>query len=102
MAVPGDDERDFNFAKHNNLDVVEIIDRDNLTNASMEDRQGTLKNSSFLDGLPVDAAVLTTQKDWVKLRVPDLAGRELWAVRIGLHFRDGEEAFAAALDRVLK
>ena len=49
---------------------------------------------------PKDAAIATTQKDWVKLRVADLAGRQLWAVRIGLHFRDGEEAFAAALERV--
>jgi tetraacyldisaccharide 4'-kinase len=52
--------------------------------------------------LPPDAMVATTQKDWVKLRVPALAGRPLWAVRIGLAFRDGEEAFAAALGRVGK
>jgi len=36
----------------------------------------------------------------VKLRVPALAGRPLWAVRIGLHFRDGEAAFAEVLERI--
>jgi tetraacyldisaccharide 4'-kinase len=51
--------------------------------------------------LPADAVIATTQKDWVKLRVPDLAGRSLWAVRIGLSFRTGEDAFAAALERVM-
>lgn len=47
--------------------------------------------------LPSDAVVATTQKDWVKLRTPDLGGRPLWAVRIGLHFRDGEDTVAGLL-----
>lgn len=51
--------------------------------------------------LPADAVVATTQKDWVKLRLPDLAGRPLRAVRVGLAFRDGRDAFEAALERVL-
>jgi tetraacyldisaccharide 4'-kinase len=51
--------------------------------------------------LPQGAAVATTQKDWVKLRVPDLAGRPMWAVRVGLVMRDGGAAFAAALERVV-
>ena len=43
--------------------------------------------------------IVTTQKDWVKLRLADLAGRPLRAVRVGLAFRDGQEAFDAALRR---
>ena len=50
--------------------------------------------------LPAGATVATTQKDWVKLRVPDLAGRALRAVRVGLHLRSGEAELAAALERV--
>jgi tetraacyldisaccharide 4'-kinase len=34
--------------------------------------------------LPADALVLTTQKDLVKLRLPQLATRPLWAVRVRL------------------
>ena len=45
-------------------------------------------------------AVVTTQKDWVKLRTPDLAGRPLWVVRIGVRFRDGEDALKDALRKV--
>jgi tetraacyldisaccharide 4'-kinase len=65
------------------------------THADVEDLR------RWADTLPPDALIATTQKDWVKLRVPDLAGRGLWAVRIGLHFRAGEAAFAAVLERVM-
>ncbi|MDY3557886.1 tetraacyldisaccharide 4'-kinase [Gemmata sp. JC673] len=51
--------------------------------------------------LPDGAIIATTQKDWVKLRVPELGGRRLRAVRIGLHFRDGEDAVSEVLERVL-
>jgi tetraacyldisaccharide 4'-kinase len=50
--------------------------------------------------LPSGTLVATTQKDWVKLRLADLAGRPLRALRIGLAFRDGQEAFDAALRRL--
>lgn len=43
--------------------------------------------------LPADGMIATTQKDWVKLRIPDLGGRPLRAVRIGLAFRDGQREF---------
>jgi len=43
--------------------------------------------------LPADALVVTTQKDWVKLRLDDLGGRPLWALRIGLQFTQGQDEF---------
>jgi tetraacyldisaccharide 4'-kinase len=51
--------------------------------------------------LPAGAVVATTQKDWVKLRVSELAGRPLWAVRIGLAFKEGEAGFVKVLNKVL-
>ncbi|MFO0847371.1 MAG: tetraacyldisaccharide 4'-kinase [Gemmataceae bacterium] len=51
--------------------------------------------------LPADAWVVTTQKDLVKLRVAELAGRPVWAVRIGIRFRSGEEAFHDRLRAVI-
>jgi len=48
--------------------------------------------------LATDCTVLTTQKDLVKLCLPQLAARELWAVRIGLHVERGREE----LDRKLE
>jgi tetraacyldisaccharide 4'-kinase len=47
--------------------------------------------------LPSDALVVTTQKDWVKLRTPTLGDRPLWALRIGLKFVEGRDAFDRAV-----
>ncbi len=44
-----------------------------------------------------DAWLVTTQKDWVKLRVDELGGRPLWAVRIGLKITDGQDRFDQAV-----
>ena len=50
---------------------------------------------------PAGTLVLTTQKDWVKLRTPDLAGRPLLAVRVGLAFDSGLSELLARLDSIL-
>jgi tetraacyldisaccharide 4'-kinase len=50
---------------------------------------------------PENAIIATTQKDWVKIRVGELGGRKLWAVRVGLSFLDGEEVFRQKLAGVL-
>ncbi len=55
----------------------------------------------WAERLPGDALIATTQKDWVKLRVGELAGRPLRAVRIGLAIRDGQREFDEALKRVI-
>ena len=47
--------------------------------------------------LPPEAWVVTTQKDWVKLRLTDLGGRPLWAVRVGLQFVEGKDEFDRAI-----
>jgi tetraacyldisaccharide 4'-kinase len=54
----------------------------------------------WADTLPRDVLIATTQKDWVKLRVAELAGRPLRTVRIGLVFRDGQDEFDAVLRRI--
>ena len=53
---------------------------------------------NWADALPANAAVLTTQKDWVKLRLNDLAGRPLAALRIGLALTSGEAELFAKLE----
>jgi tetraacyldisaccharide 4'-kinase len=47
--------------------------------------------------LAADAWVITTQKDWVKLRLAELASRPLWALRVGLQFVEGQELFDRAV-----
>lgn len=57
MAVPGDDERDRAFAIHHHLPIVEIINRTGIEGATIEDKQGRMIHSSFLDGMEVPAAI---------------------------------------------
>jgi tetraacyldisaccharide 4'-kinase len=51
--------------------------------------------------LPEDAWIAVTQKDHVKLRIADLAGRPVVAVRVGLKITWGEDELRVAMDRVL-
>jgi tetraacyldisaccharide 4'-kinase len=48
-----------------------------------------------------DCVVVTTQKDLVKLRLSDLGGRELWALRIQLHVEAGQDEFDRRLEAVI-
>ena len=58
MAVPGHDQRDWEFAHTFNLPVIEVISGGDISSAAYEG-DGSLVNSSFLDGLNVDEAKKT-------------------------------------------
>src|SRR5437660_1606438 len=49
-----------------------------------------------------DCMVLTSQKDLVKLRLAQLNGRSLWALRIGLTVETGQEVLDRNLNEVLR
>ena len=49
---------------------------------------------------PQETTVTTTQKDFVKLRIAELGGRPLAAVRVGLTFLEGQADFDSLLSRV--
>jgi tetraacyldisaccharide 4'-kinase len=51
--------------------------------------------------LPSDCWIVTTQKDWVKLRVDELGGRPLWSLRVALEVTSGREGLEAALLGIL-
>ena len=50
MAVPAHDERDYEFAKKFNIDIIPVIDGGDITNAPFVD-DGLHINSEFLNGL---------------------------------------------------
>ena len=57
MAVPGHDERDWEFAKKYDLPIVEVVAGGDVTVAAYTDcDSGLMVNSGFLDGLSVDEA----------------------------------------------
>jgi leucyl-tRNA synthetase len=55
MAVPGHDERDWEFARQFSLPIVEVIAGGDVS-AAAHAGDGSLVNSGFLDGLGVDEA----------------------------------------------
>jgi leucyl-tRNA synthetase len=59
MGVPGSDTRDYTFAKHFDLPVipVQIGDHSDISRPDFDASKGTMINSGFLDGLPVEAAI---------------------------------------------
>ncbi len=60
MAVPAHDERDFKFAKHFGIDMPQVIEPSiahDFTKAAWGEKEGTLVNSDFLNGLDVKSAI---------------------------------------------
>jgi leucyl-tRNA synthetase len=61
MAVPAHDERDFKFAKHFEIPIRQVISPTNeshdIEKAAWTEKEGTLINSDFLNGLTVKQAI---------------------------------------------
>lgn len=57
MAVPGHDQRDFEFAKTFDLPIIEVVSGGDVTEAAYTQTEtGTMINSGFLNGKDVDSA----------------------------------------------
>lgn len=60
MAVPGHDERDFEFAKKYELPIIEVIQGGNIAEAAYTNtEEGILVNSPLINGLTVEVAKKT-------------------------------------------
>ena len=51
MAVPAHDQRDYEFAKKHNLEMIQVLEGDISTAAMVDDAKHI--NSSFADGLNI-------------------------------------------------
>jgi leucyl-tRNA synthetase len=51
MAVPAHDSRDYAFAKHFDLPIVEVVEGGDITKESYDAKSGNMVNSGFLDGV---------------------------------------------------
>ena len=57
MAVPAHDDRDYEFAKKFNIEIIPVIEGSDIENSAFtETNEGNLINSEFLNGLSVDEA----------------------------------------------
>ncbi len=57
MAVPAHDSRDYAFAKHFDLKILQVIEGGDIASESYDDPQGKVINSGFITGLSVNEAI---------------------------------------------
>ncbi|MCL2124366.1 MAG: leucine--tRNA ligase [Oscillospiraceae bacterium] len=81
MAVPGHDQRDWEFAKKFDLPIVEVVAGGDIEKEAYTDcDNGVMVNSGFISGLPVNDAIATITK-W-------LADKGLGEEKINYKLRD--------------
>jgi leucyl-tRNA synthetase len=57
MAVPCGDQRDYDFAKHFNIDIKNIFENVDISEAAYVEKSGKIANSDFLSGLEIKEAM---------------------------------------------
>ena len=57
MAVPCGDQRDWNFATHFGIEIINIFEDIDVSKSANEDKNASIKNSDFLNGLSVKKAM---------------------------------------------
>ncbi len=65
MAVPAHDSRDYAFAKKFDLPIVPVIEGADVSEQSVDAKEGVMCNSGFLNGMPVKQAI-EAAKDYVE------------------------------------
>jgi len=80
MAVPAHDTRDYAFAKHFNLPIIPLIEGCDVSQESLDAKEGIMINSGFLNGLTVKEAIAKA-KEYI-------AEKELGRVKVNFRLRD--------------
>lgn len=78
-----------------------IIDQKSFPDHHQYQREDVDMLQQWAAQLPADTWILTTQKDWVKLRIDQLGDKPLWSLRIALEITQGRSAFESALLNVI-
>lgn len=100
MSVPAHDSRDWAFAKHFDLPIVEVVSGGDVQVESYDAKEGTLVNSDFLDGHQVKDAIakaitqieeqgLGKGKTQYRLRDAIFGRQRYWGEPIPVYFEDG-------------
>ncbi len=100
MGVPAHDSRDYAFAQHFNLPIVQVIAGGDVTKAAHEDKIGSLMNSDFLNGLTVQDATekileklaenqLGTPTTTFRLRNAIFSRQRYWGEPFPIYYKDG-------------
>lgn len=101
MAVPSGDQRDYLFARHFNLPIVQILDaQQNLDQQADNTKGGRYVNSGFIDGLSYDEAMpkliqfleergIGRGKIQYRMRNAVFSRQRYWGEPVPVYFKDG-------------
>lgn len=100
MAVPAHDSRDYDFAKHFGLPIIEVVSGGDISESSYDAKDGILINSGFINGLPVKEAIkavirkideMGIGKGTVNFRLRDaiFSRQRYWGEPFPVYFKDG-------------
>jgi leucyl-tRNA synthetase len=100
MAVPGHDTRDYAFANHFNLPIIEVVSGGDLSKESYDAKEGKLIHSDFLNGLDVKDAIkkaitvieergLGIGKTNFRLRDAIFGRQRYWGEPIPVYYKEG-------------
>jgi leucyl-tRNA synthetase len=100
MAVPAHDSRDYAFAKHFELPILEVVLGGDINITSYDAKEGKLVNSDFLNGLEVKAAMkkaiavieekgLGKGKTNYRLRDAIFGRQRYWGEPIPVYYKNG-------------
>ncbi|RUT78093.1 leucine--tRNA ligase [Ancylomarina longa] len=99
MAVPAHDSRDYAFAKHFDLPIIQVVSGGDISEESYDAKEGNSMNSDFLNGLDVKHAIekaneeieargLGKQKINYRLRDAIFSRQRYWGEPFPVYFKD--------------
>ncbi|MBL7857046.1 MAG: leucine--tRNA ligase [Cyclobacteriaceae bacterium] len=102
MAVPSSDTRDYAFAKHFNLPIIDVLEgpTSDITKDNFDPKAGTMINSDFLNGLDwkvavekalakVEAMGIGTRKVNYRMRDAIFGRQRYWGEPFPVYFENG-------------
>ncbi len=100
MAVPAHDSRDYAFAKHFDLPIVQVVEGGDISKESFDAKDGIMMNSDLLDGLSVKDAIakmletvksknLGRHKVNFRLRDATFSRQRYWGEPFPIYYKDG-------------
>ncbi len=100
MAVPGGDERDWRFARHYKLNILDVIEGSDIETGANDSKDARIINSDFLNGLPAKAAIRKAieameakgiGKGRIQFRLRDaiFSRQRYWGEPVPIYFENG-------------